>query len=233
MTALSIVQKVCGRLSLPVPSALFSSTNELDIQMRNLLNEEIIDLARLGPWQRLTKEKTFTTVAQESQTSSIPTDFDWYIDDTMFNRTMSRRLVGPLTAEQWQRDKAGPVYSSVFNAFRFRGGNIIVTPDPTAGQTVAYEYITKYRVADSGGNEDQEIFVADTDNPILDEELVSQGLRWRWKQAKGFDYAEDFATYDRNVDKALGRDGGKKRINLTGPAYRRALNANIPESNWP
>lgn len=233
MTALSIVQEACKRLSLDVPSVLFSSTNDLDIQLRGLLNAEVIDLARYGAWTRLTREKTFSTAAQEVQTSAVPADFDWYIDDTMYNRTMVRKLVGPITAEDWQKEKAGPVYSSVFNAFRFRGGNILITPDPTASQTVAYEYITKYRVADSDDNEDQEIFAADTDYALLDEELLTQGLIWRWKQKKGLDYAEDFQTYYRNCDTALARDGGKKKINLTSPAYRQAFQANVPEGDWP
>jgi hypothetical protein len=234
-TALSIVQTACGRMSLDVPQVLFSSTNDLDIQMRDILNEELIDLARLGAWQNLIAEQTFTTVATEAQTSSVPTDFDWFLNDTMFNRSVNRQIIGPITPQEWQREKAGPnfIYSANSAAFRFRGGTILITPTPIAGDTVGYEYVKNTRALAADTTTYKSIFSADTDTPLLDAELLTQGIIWRFKQRKGFDYAEDFTTYDGNVDKALARDGGKKIINLTGGAYQTAYNMNIKEGNWP
>jgi hypothetical protein len=232
MTALTIIQKACGRLSLNIPAAIFSSTNDQVINLRNLLNEEVIDLARYHAWTRLITEKTFDAVADDVQTSSVPADFDWYIRDTMFNRTTSRRVVGPLTPQEWQATLANQAASAIYDSFRFRGGDILITPDPTAGDDIYYEYVTKYRVEDSDGNQDQEVFAADSDVAVLDEELHVQGLKWRWKQSKGLDYAEDFQTYFKNVEKAVARDGGSKIINLTSSSLRRAIRENIPEGSW-
>lgn len=231
MTALSIIQEACRRIALTPPTILFASTDDLQVQLRGLLNEEVKSLSRMGNWSRLTKEKTFTTVAASIQTDAVPADFDWYVNDTMFNRTLDRKVFGELTAEQWQREQASSA-ASVYNSFRFRGGDILITPNPTAGQTIAYEYITKYRVADADGNEDQEVFVADDDYGLLDEELITQGVIWRWKQAKGFKYAEDANKYLDNLNKALSRDGGKKTINLTGNEYNLYFRTNVPETGF-
>jgi hypothetical protein len=232
MTALSVLQKATARMSLTQPSIAFSSTDDLVIQLREIMNEEVIDLSRVHAWTKLTKEKTFTTVAQAVQTSAVPDDFDWYLNETMWNRTLSRKLHGPLTAEEWQREQAGPAATSVYNSFRFRGGDILITPSPTAGQTAAYEYISIYRVEDADGNRDQEVYAADDDVAVLDEELITQGVIWRFKQRKNFDYAEDFQSYFRNLEKAIGRDGGKKILSLTSPSIRRAYAENVPEGSW-
>jgi hypothetical protein len=36
------------------------------------------------------------------------------------------------------------------------------------------------------------------------------GVTWRWLRAKGMDYAEELATYEREVEKAAARDRGMK-----------------------
>ena len=56
---------------------------------------------------------------------------------------------------------------------------------------------------------------ADTDTGILDEELMTLGLKWRWKKSKGLDYAEDFSSYEIRVQKAMQNDGAKMRIDTS------------------
>lgn len=231
MTALSIVQNACGEMALPIPSVLFSSTNDLDIQLRNILNREVKELARRAEWTKLQTETTFTTVAQAVQTSAVPSDFDYYINDTMYNRTTNRKVIGPLSVAEWQREKAGPIYSSVHDAFRFRGGDIIITPNPTAGETVAYEYITNLICTDSGATGQTE-YAADDDLSLLSESIIELGIIWRFKKSKGFDYAEDFINYETALAREMARDGGKKRLDLSNRRSRSIRAFNIPEGNW-
>lgn len=231
MTALSIVQNACAELSLDSPTALFSSTNELHIQMRNLLNREVKELARRHDWTVLQTEKTFTTVAAAVQTSAVPSDFDHIINDTMFNRTTNRKVIGPLSAAEWQREQAGPIYTSVLDAARFRGGDILLTPTPTAGETVAYEYITNLVCTDSGGT-GQTAYAADDDLSLLPESVMELGVIWRFKKSKGFDYAEEFNSYEVAVASAIARDGGRKRLDMTKRRTWDARRTNIPEGSW-
>jgi hypothetical protein len=39
---------------------------------------------------------------------------------------------------------------------------------------------------------------------------MTQGVIWRWKAAKGLEYAEDYNKYERLVADQMGRDGGKR-----------------------
>lgn len=231
MTLLTIIQKTARRIGITAPNAVASST---DIQVRQLFelaNEEGVSLAKRGPWQALQRECTFLTVAQEIQTNTpIPSDLDRFLPDSFFNRTTQRQIEGPLTPQQWQAIKARPVFGRVYLAFRQRDGVFLVTPVPPAGQTIAYEYISK-NWAKSSANVGKSEFTSDDDSSYLSEELIIQGLRWRWKQAKGLPYAEDMETYERNVEKALGEDGAASSLNLAG-TYAFPWRPNIPEGNF-
>ena len=154
-TLLEIVQRACQELILDQPVSVVGNDDQQVQLLLALANREITELSRDFIWQELVKIQTFTTIAAEAQTNSIPDDFDWYIDGTGFNRTTMRKLIGPLTPQQWEQQQANPAYISVFDAFRILGSTIYLAPTPSAGDTVAFEYVTKYRVADSAGNQDQ------------------------------------------------------------------------------
>ena len=85
-------------------------------------------------------------------------------------------------------------------------------PAPTAGQTVALEYVSNCWLTDSTGATYRTGFAADTDVVLLDPEIMRVGLEWRWLQRKGFEYAESFASYERMVADAMARDGTKPTI---------------------
>lgn len=232
MSALTIIQTVTAGLGITVPSAVFSSTDDQIVQLRNLMNEEGQDLRDWAQWTKLQTEKTFTTTAAAIQASSVATDFAWFINDTMWNRTLSTKYIGPASAEEWQRFQASVTPIALPNgAFRFRGGSLLIYPSPTAGQTVGYEYAS-LNWAQTSGNVGLTAMTADTDTGILDEGLIALGIRWRFLKSKGFDYAEDFRTYEIRKERALGRDGGKKRVQLGGAAWTSTFRGNIPEGSW-
>lgn len=226
MTALTIIQKVCSLPGLTVPTAVFASTDQQIIQLRNLMNEELVELAGSAQWTALTNEKTFTTTAAAIQANAIPTDFDWYINDSMWNRTTRVKIGGPVSAMEWQTYQAISLLSIPASVFRIRGTNLLLYPTPAASQTVAYEYVSNIRV--SGGKTE---FSADTDTCLLDEQLIVLGTRWRFLKSKGFEYAEDFRTYELEKAQAISRDGGKPRAYIGG-APRNPWNANIPDGSW-
>ncbi len=227
MSALSIVSKACSRLGIAAPTAVFSSTDDQIIQLRNLMNEEGEQLAKAHAWTRLTNEKTFTTTAAAIQAGAVPTDFNWFLNDTLWNRTTRIKLTGPVSPEDWQAYQSLSIISLPAAVFRFRGGDLLIYPSPTAGQTAAYEYGSTYWVSGS-----KTAFDADSDTALLDEALITLGVRWRFLAAKGMDYAETFRTYELEKAKAIGRDGGRRKYYLGGTTVS-PFQGNIPEGGWP
>jgi hypothetical protein len=204
---------VAARLSLPVPSAVVGSSDKQVIQLLALVNQEGRSLARRGPWQALVEEASFVTTATPAQAAATPADFDRIAPNSIFNRSTRRPVYGPVTPQQWQSIQAQPVCSTVYLAYRRRSGQFLITPTPPAGETIAYEYVSA-NWARSAGGAAQPQFQADTDLAYLDEELITLGAVWRYLRAKGLDYAEEMASYEREVEQALARDGGSTALSI-------------------
>ncbi len=234
MTLLTVIGDAADRLGIVRPSSVVGSADQQVRQLLGLAQQEAKELARRHSWQALVSEQTFTSTATESQSTGIPAGFDRFVNETFHNRTLNRRLQGPLTSEEWQSYKASST-TVLFDAFRVRGNTILIAPTPTAGDTYAYEYVSKYAVATSSASTTpaQAAWQADTDVGILDEELTTLGVIWRFLRAKGLDYAEPFRTYEAQVMLAMAKDGGKRRVNLAKTtAYNGPRRPSWPDGSW-
>lgn len=232
MSLLTIVQDAADRIGLPQPAQVVGSSDTQVRQLLGLAQQEGKELARRGRWEAITKEKTFTATATEEQSGAIPSDFCYMIEGSFWNRTQSRQVIGPLTSHRWQMLKTGLI-SNVWDAFRIRGGAILMNPTPTAGDSMAFEYISTQWCTNAAGDTYQAAWAADDDVSLLCEELHVLGLIWRWMRAKGFDYAEAMRTYETEVEQKLGRDGGQSLLNLNGDAGAYGpYDPLVPDGNW-
>lgn len=234
MSVLTVIQYVCGRTNVPVPVTVLGNTDTQIVQMLRLFEEEGNDLARRGDWNGITFEATHTSLAAEDQgaiTSIATNGFRDIKNGTFWDRTNKLPITGPLNDQQWQRLKGmtttGPRYR-----FRIRGGKLLINPTPTAGYSWAFEYVSKNWMLGVDGVTYKQYATLDTDTLLLPEDLVLMGVRWRWKKEKGLDYAEDFATYERQVKDALGRDGGKPRLHMDGGRQEAQPGIFVPDMSW-
>lgn len=230
MSLLTIIQEVTGLLSLAQPSVVVGNTDVQVTQLYNLLNEQGRDQASAAPWQALTEEANFTTVVADAQPAAIPTDLDRFVPNSFFNRSTRRPVTGPLSPKEWQWIKAQPVYSTVYLAYRERGGAFLMAPQPPAGQQIYYEYISS-NWAKSASGTPQSSFLADTDTSFLDEHLMGLGLRWRFLKAKGLAYEEDKETYEKQLEQVIARDGGSSILFLA-PGPIDTDRVNLPDGNF-
>lgn len=217
MSLLTIIQDALGRMNLPQPTVVVSSADPQVKLCLKLADEGGKELSRRGAWKALTAEKTFTTVATAAQTDALPTDLDWIIPDTMFDRTLRRKVSGPVSAVDWQYIQAS-LSNAIFPAFRIRGTSMLISPTPTAGNTIAYEYVTKYWCL-SDASVSQTKWTADTDTPVLDEELHILGLIYRFRKSRGLDYSDAQTNYERQTLLAIQREGSRPRLS-TDPIAR-------------
>lgn len=229
MSLLQIVQTACKRVGVTAPVNAYSSTDDNIVRIIALANEEGEELANEYSWQALINEATHTTLATESQGSILTiagADFGWIKNDTMFDRT-SNRPVLPVDDVEWQRMKASSV-TGPYSNFRIRGNDLLALPTPSAGNTWAFEWVSKNWCEDSVGT-GQDEWGADSDVAKLDETLITMGVVWRFKQSQGFEYGEDFNKYQRRLQNALARDGAKPRVRM---GSGRSTQLNVPEGSW-
>lgn len=231
MSLLTIIQSVCGQVGLPEPTVVMSDTGDQMRILRTLANVEGRDLSRRYQWQALVKEALVTTLATESQgeIDTLAPGFKFFLNFTQWNRN-TIIPVPNISPQTWQMQKSSNI-SGPYPQFRVRGGELLFLPVPAAGQTVAFEYVTKNWVESGDGSQTRDKFEQDTDVSILDEFIIEQGIRWRFLKQKNMDYSEEFRTYESLVADAMGRDGGKPLLKAGGKTYSAGINIQI--GSWP
>lgn len=214
MTCLTLVQTAFKRMGLSAPTAVASSTDPQVMQMLALANEEGQTLAEATNWQALRAQATFTTVAAEQQglMSVIAPNCKFIVNDTIWNRSLRMPVFGPLSPQSWQQQVAIAVQGP-WNMFRIFGDALNFIPNPTAGETCAFEYVTTNWVS-GGGTE----FTQDAEFSLIDEQVMVMGLIWRFRQAKGLDYSADLQKYQRRVADLIARETPKPILDIGGPA---------------
>ena len=233
MTLLQLIQHFCQATNLSSPAIVFGTTDEQISQLCGLLNEEGDDLRSRHTWQQMINEAVHTTVASEDQ-GDIETiasnGFEYVIDNTIWDRGL-RLPIYIINAPEWQQVKAVQVTGPRHQA-RLQGNRLKVNPAPAAGQTWAFEYFSQNWVLDTDGTTKKPDVTADTDTFLLPDKLLLAGLRWRWKKEKGFEYEEDFNTYERLVNRAMSRDGLHRPIRMDRSPRVQTPGIMVPQGSW-
>lgn len=169
---------------------------------------------------------------------TLPSDFQRPVDGTFWDRSRYWQMRGPLSPQQWQVYKSSVIgQASVQRRFRFRsvGGNTVLSIDPVPtdnNSALVFEYVSNGWCQSALGVA-QTRWAADTDTGVLDEYLITLGVRWRMLRRLGLAYSEELDEYEREVSKAMASDGGAAILSLV-PSYGTYLlgNQNIPESGY-
>lgn len=215
-TLLSIVQAVANELGLPAVSSVATNNNTTERQMLALLNREGKALVKLNPWPKLINLATITTVAS-TYDYAVPSDFDRLIDQTVWDRTNHWEMIGPETPQmdRWRRERAVSA-TAPRKFYRYIGGYMRVFPTPTVSdETLVYEYVSKNWCQTSAGVSKSEMTV-DTDEPLIDDQLLTLGLKWRFLSAKGFDATVPKGEYDLYLASKIGSDSGGGPMSMDG-----------------
>ena len=236
MSLLTMIQGVAESLGLASPSTVFGNATPTVVTLKRLAQKEGRDLARRYDWQSMTAEATFLTVNANLQgtlaTSSIAgSGFHKIIAGTMWDRTNSRPIRGSITNSRWAALK-GSTAAGTFSEYQERDRKLYAIPAPTASATWAFFYRSKYWCESSGGV-GQKAWVADDDTGILDEEIMELGIEWRYLKTKGYDYSEEFNSYERLVQEAILADRSHPVINMSTSRVGGPGVLGVPEGSWP
>lgn len=222
MTLLSICQQAARAVPLAAPSIIVGNTNETASLLLACAQDEGNALSRRYNWLSLVKEHTFSTVAS-TEDYSLPSDFSRLENQTLWDRNNYESIRGPLSSQQWQEYKSSVLATTntVWKRFRIRdvSGTVkfSIHPTPDAAETMVFEYVSDNWCETSGGS-GQSAWAADTDVGVLDEYLLGLGIKWRLLNRLGMIFDEEREEYEREVIKAIARDGGAPILNLTGRA---------------
>src|SRR6185369_3833170 len=194
MSLLSICQDVADVIGLTRPTAIITGTDQLSRQMLGFAKETLEELGEMA-WPVLEVAYSFSTVVGQSA-YSLPADFGSEVGDSVYVSSQYERIRGSLRAADWQSQR---LTNPDIGRYRFRifgyPSMLYLTPVPQTVETIVLEYVTTNRVAQVAGALKATYF-DDTDMPLVPEDLVKKGLKWRVRHAKGLDYSEEFDDYE-------------------------------------
>lgn len=169
------------------------------------------------------------TIQFSQDTYQLPTDFSRYIGNTWWDRTNRWALIGPDSPQIDQWHRSGIVVIGPRRHFRQVGSNITntppgqfswriwppLTPATTNPQELVYEYISDLCVSVMGSSTLSNTWANDTDISLLDGQALIMGLKWRWAQAKRYQYADYQAEWQEYVNRRKAQDGGTRVLSLS------------------
>ena len=211
MSLLTISQDACALLGLSVPTAVASSTDETYSQLVYFAQFEGDEINRAYKWRKQKVQASFTGDASTT-VWALPTDFERFTTEQRRQSSVLLGLQGPVSDDEFL-DAYVRGFNPTIPYWRVFGDNIETVPAVKSGQVVMFEYISTYWITDSGGTAKAR-FTADSDLSLIPDRLITLGVVWRWKRAKGLDYAEEFRTYQIEKARAMYTDGGTPRLRM-------------------
>lgn len=174
-------------------------------------------------------------------TYPMPVDFDFFTNRTAWDRTNRWELLGPDSPQMDQWHQSGIVPTGPRRHWRRLGpfASNGISPGSAQGQfrlwpapyeiasnlQLVWEYSSLFTIA-TGGNFNvpsagyidpanfSQFWTTDTDQPLLDDDLLIKGLKWKFMEAKGFNYVNQKNDWIDYVDYTYARSKGAKTLNI-------------------
>ena len=240
LTVLQIAQRVSGNAGIRPIDDLLDKNSKDALRLRDDLELLGNDLVRKnnpygGGWTVLTKEYRFTTVAGQ-QNYALPEDCDRVIDGTVWPLDRYYKARGNLSVQEWGWVRSSIIGSgsiSPFYRIRGEGGTrkFSIYPEPVGNREFIFEYVSNGWLLGSDGRFKDRI-TANDDIPILPQNLIIKGLRWRYRDTVGLSSPNDIhlSDYEMTLDDEISSDAGERPLHLT--RRRRVTNilTNFPEN---
>lgn len=232
MTVLSAASRASLRLIGQPLTALFSNSETIALELADLANEVGHDIMKSHQWRSLTRIHTITGDSVET-VFPLPEDYDrMLIGSSMHDETLwFWNYYGVRSVDEWimwKNSKGNWAWPGAWiileDAFHFM---------PAPSGSANYPYISKnFARSESGVKKPR--FDNDNDTFVLEEDLLTLGLLWRWKAQKGLDYSEELESYEISLAQNSSADKGGRilrqptRANLGSFAYPWRLGGGLP-----
>lgn len=214
---LEICREAADLVAVQKPEDLFSGASQQEAVFLSIAKDTLDSLLRYGDWQELTKEGTLYT---EEEVSNYPIhdfcpDFYSLLNNTIYIKDSSEKVIGSITPEQWMKEKYFNV-SSLGLKFKIQNGILKFLSQPPAYINIVFQYRSANIVYDAqNGYQEKSELTKNTDIPVFDEFLVKKGIVWRWYRRNGMPYEEEYNEYVRELKNRFGSGLATQDIKLS------------------
>lgn len=212
MTVLSAMQSAAIKLIGRKPSVFFSSQNQFEMEIVDLVNEAATDIMRYTDWQSLIQVANFTGDGL-IDAFDMPSGYDRmvltadiqdannYVWGFQHVPSVSDFMMVKIRAlAPWPG--VWSIYDDKFNFY----------PAPPAGQLATFPYISKNYALAADGTTTKPAFTADDDTFRVKngERLIALWLVWRWRENKKLDFTGDQENFVKALDEVAAKDRGSR-----------------------
>ena len=220
MTLLDMLNAVLSQSSFLRRPFFSASADVDDVQMMAIANKTAYEIMNFYDWMELRTSAEITLVSGTTE-YSLPTDFQSWIPDSAWEEDGSRKVDIPVSNAVWYQYKFSSLTSGGTIRARIYGDTLQVV-EPFDGGVISFEYISKYPILDVA-LAPKELFTADSDTFLMDDQLLILGVQAYWQQAKMMPtYQEHIANYMVKMNEAIGRTTGGQTIGGITQIGRRA-----------
>ena len=222
MSLLTTVQSVYKRLSFTQPTSVIGNNDLLAVQMLAFTQDIGDELIERWDWQRLKGAAAPVQFTGNGTTATfnLPADFKSLSPSDTFVSSVypTLTLPGPVGESDLLRMKATP-FALQPSAWRRLGNAIEFYPVLQAGEIVTYVYAGNYWITDSLGVTPKATFTADSDLMRLSERLIMLGVLWKFKRAKGLDYAQENEDFERSFNRLAAAENQNDMVEMSVSDY--------------
>lgn len=209
MSILSAMQSATIRLVGQKPAVFFTSSDQLELEIVDLVNEVARDICRYADWQALTKVYNVPTDGV-TEIFNLPDDYDRQLLVTdiqdLNNWVWGYEHIENLNDFLYRRARNFELTPGAWTIYQ---NQIHFFPPPNVQNSATYPYISNNYAIDSN-NAGKSEFTADTDDFIIKggNDLLTLGLIWRWRENKKLDYTGDQEQFMMALDQIAAKDKG-------------------------
>jgi hypothetical protein len=227
MTVKDALTSAASRIMGVRPTVFFSSTNALEGDLTELVNAVAKDIIKSHDWRVLTKLCTLTGDGT-SEGFDLPADYDRMQKGSSLQSSTAplygyQPVVDP---DEWLTLQMPYGRCTLGRWIKF-GGKIHILPKPALGQEIKFFYQSNLFALDENGTPKAR-FEKDSDSFLLDEEMLTLALVWRYRQQKRIDYTDDQALFEKTFNELAGADKGA-RVFVEG---RRGIRGGVSLPYW-
>jgi hypothetical protein len=191
--------------------------------------------------------QTDTTIAFGQEAYPFPSDLNYFLPSTGWDRNFRWQLLGPVDAQEWQVLKSGisPVGPRI--RYRIMQGQIYFNPAPYVptgasgpiSDLIVLEYCSLNWAAPAGTvsptQPNQQAMQLDTDISLaFPEDLLTLALKWRMLKAIGNAYQDEKDEFDEALNMRTGRETMPRNLPMNARAGQlRLLNSQqVPDTGF-
>lgn len=228
-------------------------TSQLEANFWTVSGDGLPQAARIASVDSLTQvtltmENTNTSavtgvdIVFAKDTYPMPSGFDFYNNQTMWDRTNFWQLMGPDSPQQDQYDRSGIVSLGPRRHWRQIGpyaNKFRLWPPPTeitAPLQIVFEYLSINAVDVNGlGTSYAQYFENDSDTCLLDENAIIMGIKWMFWEIKGMgSYVTLQNRWIDYVRRLIARDAGAPVLTMSRqPLPLLISSADVQDGNYP